>query len=231
MYKSTIGILKENSLHAEIKNWYRQANDILEDKLDGYLVDIVRGDLLIEIQISHFYSLREKLAKLLPDHTIRLVYPIPVCKWISRYDINGNVLIRRRKSPKQNQIHSLFEELIYLPTQFMHPNFSLEVLLIEQEDIWFNDGMGSWRRQHWSIADRKLWAVYGRTVFFEPKDFSALLPDDLPKLFTSQDIANRTGFPRSLVRKMLYCLYKMNQVEIVGTKKRFRLYSVVSPCA
>ncbi len=171
MSKSTIGILKENSLHAEIKNWYRQANDILEDKLEGYLIDIVRGDILIEIQTSHFYSLREKLTKLLPDHTIRLVYPIPVCKWISRYDINGNLLIGRRKSPKQNRIHSIFEELIYLPTQFMHQNFSLEVLLIEQEDIWINDGMGSWRRKHWSIADRKLWAVYDRTVFFEPNDY------------------------------------------------------------
>jgi hypothetical protein len=227
MSSSTIGILKENSLHAEIKNWYRQTNDTLEVKLEGYLIDIVRGDILIEIQTSHFYSLRDKLAKLLPDHTIRLVYPIPVCKWISRFDAGGDVLLNRRKSPKQGRIQSLFEELIYLPTQFMHQNFSLEVLLIEQEDIWFNDGMGSWRRKHWSITDRKLWAVYDRTVFFEPNDFSALLPDDLPKIFTSQDISNRAGISRSLARKMLYCLHKMDQIEIIGINKRLRLYSIV----
>jgi hypothetical protein len=227
MSNPTIGILKENSLHAQIKNWYRQANDILEHILGGYLVDIVRGGLLIEIQTSHFYSLRTKLAKLLPDHTIRLVYPIPICKWISRFDVGENVLLRRRKSPKQYQIQSLFDELIYLPEEFMHPNLSLEVLLIEQEDIWMNDGKGSWRRMHWSIADRKLWAVYDRTVFFEPKDYSALLPDDLPKLFTSQDIANRAGVSQSLARKMLYCLHKMNQIEIIGINKRLRLYSIV----
>ena len=225
MSSSTIGILKENSLHAEIKNWYQQPNDTQEVKLEGYLIDIVRGDILIEIQTSHLYSLRDKLAKLLPDHAIRLVYPIPVCKWISRFDADGSVLLGRRKSPKHCRIHSLFEELIYLPTQFMHQNFSLEVLLIEQEDIWINNGMGSWRRKHWSIADRKLWTVSDRKVFYCPEDFLALLPDDLPNLFTSQDIASRTGVSPSLARKMLYCLHKMNQIEVVGINKRLRLYS------
>ncbi len=227
MPSSKIGTLRENSLHAEIKNWYREPEDTLEGYVNGYLIDIIRDSLLIEIQTSHFSSVRDKYAKLITDIPLRVVYPIPVIKWVSRYESNTNVLISRRRSPKHLTIHAVFNELVYLPELVGNNNFSLEVLLVEQEDIWTNDNKGSWRRKYWSVSDRVLLRIFDRFTFYRPQDYCLLLPAGLPVRFTSLDLSKGTGIPRILAMKMLNCLRKMNQVEVVGKVNRANLYSVV----
>ncbi|MHA1257030.1 MAG: hypothetical protein ACTSPS_15680 [Promethearchaeota archaeon] len=52
-----IGTLKEKSLHAELKNWLKLPGDKIESPVDGYIIDIVRGELLIEIQIPNWLFL------------------------------------------------------------------------------------------------------------------------------------------------------------------------------
>ena len=53
-----IGTLGEKSLHAELKQWYMQPGDLLEEMVDGFHIDIVRGKLLIEIQTTNFSSIK-----------------------------------------------------------------------------------------------------------------------------------------------------------------------------
>ena len=45
-----IGTLGERSLHASLKDWLAEPGDEIEKQVDGYHIDIVRGQLLIEIQ-------------------------------------------------------------------------------------------------------------------------------------------------------------------------------------
>ena len=45
-----IGTLNEGALHAQLKDWYRRPGDRLEQNVGGFVVDLVRGDLLVEIQ-------------------------------------------------------------------------------------------------------------------------------------------------------------------------------------
>ncbi len=45
-----IGTLRESGLHADLKRWYAQPGDEFEIALDGYVIDIRRGEYLIEIQ-------------------------------------------------------------------------------------------------------------------------------------------------------------------------------------
>ena len=45
-----IGELNEQPLHAALKEWYVQPGDQVEVQLDGYYIDLVRGERLIEIQ-------------------------------------------------------------------------------------------------------------------------------------------------------------------------------------
>jgi len=54
-----IGTLNEKSLHADLKKWYTQPGDQLEVPLDGYYIDIVRDDMLIEIQTRNFSSIKK----------------------------------------------------------------------------------------------------------------------------------------------------------------------------
>jgi len=55
-----IGTLNEGALHAQLKEWYRRPGDLLEQVAGGFVVDLVRGDLLVEIQTGGFAPLRRK---------------------------------------------------------------------------------------------------------------------------------------------------------------------------
>lgn len=214
------------SLHAALKAWYSQPGDHSEAYVDNFVVDIVRNNQLIEIQTGNFSSIRHKLAKLTERHQVRLVHPIPQTKWIIRLGANGHTLISRRKSPKRGCVEHLFSELVSFPELVAHPNFSLEVLLTQEEEYWRNDGQGSWRRKKWSICDRRLIDVLENTVFTTPVDFQRLLPGTLPQKFTTRDLTLALEKPRSLAQKMAYCLRRMGVIEMVGKRGNTLLYSV-----
>src|SRR5919106_3118329 len=79
-----IGLINEKPLHASLKQWYARPGDRFEVPVDGFVIDIVRDDLLIEIQTRNFASIKSKLTKLVCCHKVRLVYPIVQEKWIVR---------------------------------------------------------------------------------------------------------------------------------------------------
>jgi hypothetical protein len=56
-----INVYNEKSLHAALKKWYTQPGDQLEIRVDGYIIDLVRGDLLVEVQTGSFSPLKRKL--------------------------------------------------------------------------------------------------------------------------------------------------------------------------
>lgn len=69
-----INTYNEKSLHADLKQWYALPGDKMEVRVDGYIIDLVRGDLLIEIQTGGFSPLKRKLAHLAQAHPVRLVF-------------------------------------------------------------------------------------------------------------------------------------------------------------
>ena len=221
----SIGTLGEKSLHAGLKDWYRQPNDSLEKMVDGFFIDIVRGNLLIEIQTTNFFSIKNKLRTLIEKHPVRLVYPISKEKWIVRVAADGITQIGRRKSPKKGDIFNLFEEMVSIPGLIKYPNFSMEVLLIREEEIRCDDGLGSWRRKGWSIVDRRLIELVEKYVFKKPADFSALIPEKLSNPFTTNELAQVINQPRWLAQKMAYCLRNMDTITIHGKKGNSILYS------
>ena len=126
--------MTEYSLHSEIKDWYRVSGDKLEVKVENSIVDVLRGKLLIEIQTGNFSAIKNKLTKLLSSSQVRLVYPIAKIKWIVHVSKSGK-FVKRRKSPKKGKATDLFYELVYAPNLIKDSNFSLEILLIEEEEL------------------------------------------------------------------------------------------------
>jgi hypothetical protein len=219
-----IGTRQESSLHVALKEWYTQPGDHLEEIIDGFVVDIVRGDLLIEVQINHFGAIKNKLMQLLEHHPVRVVHPVPQEKWISRISPDGKILVKHRKSPKQGQLIHLFNELVRIPELVKNPGFSLEILIIQEEDIWRDDGKGSWRRKYWSIYDRRLITVVGQVIFKSPIDYRRFIPHTVPDTFTCQDISETLRQPRSLISKMMYSLRNMGIIEIAGKRGHAFIY-------
>jgi hypothetical protein len=221
-----IGTLNEKPLHAALKAWYAQPGDQFEVPVDGFVIDIVRGDLLVEIQTGNFSSIKRKLRALVRDHPVRVVYPIAREKWIVRLakDGSGEVL-GRRKSPKRGAAEYVFAELVRLPKLLASPNFSVEVLLVQAEEIRSYDGKRGWRRHGWVIEERRLLEVVDRRLFETPDDLAVFVPPDLTEPWTTADLAAAIGQPRWLARKMAYCLRKMGVVEAVGKQGNAILYT------
>jgi hypothetical protein len=210
-----IGTLTEQSLHANLKDWLAQPGDEFERRVAGYQIDIVRGELLIEIQTANFGAMRTKLARLLEQHKVLLVHPIAEAKWIVRQTKRGRQ-VARRKSPKRGRFENLFDELLRIPQLAAHPNLSCLALLTHQEEIWRDDGRGSWTRGHWSIADRRLLQVTASRRFDGLHDYLGLIPAELPAPFTHKQLAAAIGAPAWMATRMSYCLRKMGALRAVG---------------
>jgi len=216
---------RESSLHSALKKWYSLEGDKLEAQVDDFIVDIVRGDLLIEIQIANFSAIKSKLSRLLNDHKVRLVYPIPREKWIVHKSKATGETFGRRRSPKKGRLSDLFSEFIRIPSLFAKGNFSVEVLMIEEEDIWCDDGKGSWRRKGASLEDRKLIRVFERRTFEHKIDFLNFLPKDLLDPFSNRNLAESLGIPISQSRKMTYSLRKIGAITLVGKNRNQMLFA------
>lgn len=222
----TIGQLAERSLHNALKEHLRQPGDRVEVKLGRYVIDLVRDDLLIEVQTRHLYALRPKLRRLLDDgRRIHLVHPLAAEKWIVREDAGGGP-VSRRKSPRRATVYDLFSELVRVPDLVAHPNLTLEALLIQQEDIWRDDGQGSWRRGHWSVVDRRLLGVVSSHVFARPADFLALLPAALPAPFTNAELAAAWRCSPQVASRATYALRAMGLLVANGKRGRANLFTI-----
>jgi hypothetical protein len=221
--RSSIGTLNENPLHAALKAWYAGPGDAMEVALDGYVIDIVQGHQLVEIQTGGFSPIGRKLARLAIDHRVRLVHPIAAQKWIVKVGEDGEPVSRRR-SPKRGVICDIFKPLVSIPDLLDHPHFELEVLLIEMEERQQYDGKRGWRRGGWVVTERELLGVMERQIFTSAAAVADLLPATLATPFTTADLAADLKIPRRLAQQMAYCLRQMKQVDVVGKAGKALLY-------
>ncbi len=213
--------MPERGLHAELKEWLREPGDLVEGTVWGYRADIIRGDLLIEIQTGNFPQIRAKLTKLLKGYRVRLVHPVPERRWIIR-DVDGRR--QRRVSPRVGRVEEVFNELVYCPTLPLDPNFSLEVLMVHAEEAQAVRWRGK-RRTRYTVTERHFVKVVGREVFEKPVDYLRLIPN-MHGAFTARQLSKASKLRITLARRMVYCLSKMGVIEEVGSVARAKLYRV-----
>lgn len=219
-----INTYNEKSLHAALKQWYAGPSDLIETRVDGYIIDLVRGDQLVEIQTGSFSPLKRKLAALVESHPVRLVFPIPLEKWILTLPAEGEGLTRRRKSPRRGRVEHVFAELVYIPALILSPNFSLEVLLTREEEVRRPVQKKRRRSKGWVTTERRLLEVVDRRVFQSAGDLAALLPAGLPSPFTVRELAAAMRQPDWLAQKAVYSLRGMGALQAAGKKGRATLY-------
>ncbi len=233
-----IGTLAEKSLHAALKTLYTQPGDTLESDLNGYVIDILRpasdqspdaanafSCQCIEIQTGNLAKMKPKLIALLDHFPVHVIHPVAQERYIVRIDSDG-VILSRRKSPLHGTVFHLFPELVSFPSLVCHPNLTLEVLLIREEQIWLDDGKGSWRRKRWSIHDRRLLEVVQSISLATPADFLGLLPAALPPAFDCKELATTIHQPRYIAQKMAYCLREMDVIKVTGKRRNALVYQI-----
>lgn len=213
-----IGTLNEGSLHAALKLLYAKPGDSFEVPREGFVIDIVRDEdlpteQLIEIQTGSFGALGNKLDRLLSDHRILLVHPIAVSTILERDDRTG------RRSPKRGSIYQLLDELVSLPTMLDHPNLELDVVLHTEIKKQIHDPSLRRRRGGWRTVDRHLVDIVDTKRFRSIDDVAALAPSDLPREFTTADIAERSDMSREAAQKLCYCLRAAGIYDVVSRTK------------
>lgn len=222
-----IGSLRETSLHASLKSWWARPGDLLEARVDGYVVDLLRGETVVEIQTGHFSAIRPKLRALLARWPVCLVHPIAVERWIVRLDTDRQTRLSRRKSPRRGCAAQLFSELVSFPELLSHPNFTLVALLIRDEEVrcpWPRPRRG-WRRPS-RVLDRRLVEVLDSVPLSRPADCLALLPAGLARPFTNRELGSALRQPAALAAQMTYCLRQMGALSVVGKRGRAALHDL-----
>lgn len=214
-----IGLLREGPLHAALKEWYSEPGDCFEEQVGPYVIDLIRGDLLIEIQTAGFAGMRSKVEGMLGDgHRLRIVHPIPVDKWIVKIHDDGT--IDRRMSPKHGQPAQVFAELVSFPALMSKPGLELELVMTREEEFRHLTPGRSWRRQGWGVLRRELVEVTETIRLSDTSSLGELLPQSLPDAFTTSDIATGLRCDKRLAQQTAYCLREVGQIVLTGKRGR-----------
>ena len=105
----SIGVLREDPLHAAVKTLLAEPGDRLEVPVGRFVIDLVRSDgELVGVQTGGSGALGIKLDALLDEHRMRIVYPVAAERRIVRVDEHGQVLGARRL-PKRATVVAVFE--------------------------------------------------------------------------------------------------------------------------
>jgi hypothetical protein len=221
---TTLSTYREGSLHAALKAVYRRPEDLVEETVDGFVIDVVRPDELVEVQTTSFASAAAKLRRLVESHRVVLVHSVAAELWLLTVDVDGAV-VGRRRSPKRGLGVDLFENLTAFPELIAHPNFRLELVMIREEEIRGPIPEGVRRRypRKWQRLDRRLLEIVATIQIDTPADLWSLLPE-LPDPFTSADIAAATGRTRRLSMRAAYCLQKAGASTPTGRTGRLVTY-------
>lgn len=213
----SIGTLNEGPLHQAIKSLYCGDGARSEVAVGGYVADVHGADdVIYEIQTAGFSSLKTKLGTLVNEHRVVLVHPVAVVRYIVKLSEQADQPATRRRSPKRGAVTHVLDELVSIPALLNHPNFELEVVLIEVEEFRAFDPKRVRRRNGWRVVQRRLQEVLGVERFSCARDLLRMAPGQLPDEFTTSELAEAMGEPRRRAQKLAYCLREAGEITICG---------------
>ena len=222
--RSDIGVLNEGALHRALKAHYLQGHGEAEVPLGNHVADVIRDGVIYEIQTSSFSGLRSKMQALVEQRPVVLVHPIAGSKTLLqlREGLEGEVT--RRRSPKHGRLTDILGQLVYLPELLSHHNFSVEAVLIDEEELREFDpkarrGRGGWRRR-----GRHLVSIRDTLRITGAADIWRLLSKEPEQPFTTADLAKCLGRSKGLAQQMAYCLRQMEHIEVCGKQGNALLY-------
>jgi hypothetical protein len=152
-------------------------------------------------------------------------------RWILEVPGTLQGTIMRRKSRKSQAVNQLFEELVSFPDLLKCPNFSIEVVSIQEEQSRRYSRRWRGKRRTWRIVERRLLSVLERFLFDAPSDLWQLIPPTLPDPFETSHLASVLGHPRWFAQKIAYCLRQSGAIAAIGKKANSLVYSRLAPSA
>ena len=217
-----IGTYQEKTVHAVLKNYFEPYSDSQEQKIGGFIADIVGENGIIEIQTAGFDKLRRKLSCFLEVSRVTVVHPIPLNKWILYIDPKTGTISKKRKSPKVGSPYEIFPELYKIKPLLNDPNLRICIVMLDIEEYHSSS----------EIHSRKMYTRYDRIpislcdeIYLDCKaDWLCFIPSDLPSEYTSSEFAAKANISIDLSRLTLNILTKLGITERIGKKQNSYLY-------
>lgn len=222
-----IGTLGEKSIHAVLKYYFNENPDTHEQTVGSAVADIVGADGVIEIQTRQFHRLNPKLAILLPECPVTVVYPVICRKRVTWIDPETGAVMRVGTFRKFQTEWSVLPELVRILPHVTHPHFRLVLVSMEAEDLRLADGYGADRRIRATKVDRMPTRLLAVRQFDAPADYAFFLPDPLPDPLDSASYAAQCRVPVAQAQAALRILTEMQRIRPVGRNGRRKRYGIV----
>jgi hypothetical protein len=219
----------ETSLHRQLKQLYAGPRAQFEVAWRGYRIDVVDRRRLIEIQHGPLAAIRDKVQAILAEgrRQVVVVKPIVRTKLLVRLAARGGAEVARRRSPKCGRPLDLFDELVHFTRAFPHPRLTLDVPLVDVEELRY-PGHGRrrrWRESDFQVEDQRLLAVHETLRLRTCDDLAGLIACPLPEPFDTAHLAASLEVQRWVAQRIAYCFLQMGGVQCVGKRGNARLYA------
>lgn len=226
--------LNESSLHKSLKIIYSEIYDgQTEVKKYNHVYDIItkKGNA-IEIQTKNLSKLLPKIYDTIQKgHNIKLVHPVILENTIELYDSQNN-LLSKRKSPKKQNIYSIFKELTGIYEVLLNRHFSLEIVYIKMTETRMRtlenvQSQNKRRRfkKNWIKTNKRLEEIVETKHFNSKDDYLKLLPE-LPDTFSSKDLEEKIG-KKNNPNLILWVFAHMNIIKHVESQGRKKFYRII----
>ena len=118
----------------------------------------------------------------------------------------------------------VFSALASIPALLAHPNLTLEIVMIVEEEVRaVSEGRGR-RRRGWVNLDRRLVDVVVTHTIASMADLFALVDAELPDQFTTNDIATAMKSSRRLGQQAAFCFREGGVSEVCGKSGNALVY-------
>ena len=221
----------EHSIHRQLKSLYVTDTERHEVTVDGFRIDAVDEERLIEIQYGSLGAIRDKIRRLLRSHDVLVVKPLAERKQLLKRDVPEGPVVSTRKSPKKQTLWNLFDDLVHFVGVFPHPRLDLEVLMTLQDEYRLPAEKKRRVSRGYIVEDRLLSEVTGRAMLRTVDDLLAMLPDAIrpperTEPFGTADLAAAAGISRPLARKVADCLRRWGLAQVGGKEGNAILYQL-----
>lgn len=209
----------ETSLHRQLKQWCGGPSEVA---VAGFRIDAIDPEgRLVEIQSGALGPLRGKLARLLPEHRVRVLKPVVIQRRVVRRKHRDGNDQSARRSPWRGALVDVFDDLVGIASAFPHPNLRIDVLAVEIDEV-------RTPRRRWPgyrVADRLLRTVTNCVTLEHPADLWTLLPaNSVEDPFTTRGLALVLDRPLAFAQRVAYCLRLAGAAEAVGKAGNLRIY-------
>lgn len=228
--RAGIGTYGEKTVHSVLKNYFEPYADSHEQKVGGFVADIVGEDGIIEIQTAGFDKLRKKLECFLKVSRVTVVHPVPKTKWLIPIDPETGETGKKRKSPKTGTPYDIFPELYKIKPFLKDENLRVCIVMLDVEEYRRppeETGLKRGRRRGYVRYDRIPVALLEEIHLEVLSDWLYFIPDGLPDEYTSKEFAQKAKLNVGDAQLTLNILNEIGVVERTGKNGRSYLYRTV----